>query len=68
MGSPFEPFRCFCGDVLGQGVFKGLVLIACHGCGRRVWIGGDGAELRLLRADRPNRRVLTPSGTLPFES
>lgn len=51
--------RCRCGTVVLDGTFRGIVRVRCPSkkCRRRVWVAGDGQELRLVQLDKAPRSV-----------
>jgi hypothetical protein len=52
-----------CRAVVGDGLsFRGLFRTLCPGCGRRVWLMGDGETIRPTRVDRKPKRLPTAKG------
>jgi len=57
----WRPTRCDCkdGPILLDGIFQGLIRTVCPACKRRVWLLGDGRDVRLVYNDRRPSRVTT---------
>ncbi len=66
MAVEFVVARCpECRAVVGDGLmFRGLFRCLCPGCGRRVWLMGDGEGIQPTRADRKPKKLPAVKGKL----
>lgn len=48
-----------CGKQVARGMYTGIVQVVCRNrrCRRRVWLGGNGKQVIVIKLDRPPRRA-----------